>query len=83
MLIQVFLHLPEESEEVLALAQEAQKNAERRGRIPLQCKLKHGDKVDISLNIYGETLLHSDRKRVVWQGDFHKVYFFLLCSKRY
>ena len=67
MLIQVFLHLPEESEEVLALAQEAQKNAERRGR-PLQCKLKHGDKVDISLNISGEKLLHSEKKSVSWFG---------------
>ena len=67
MLIQVFLHLPEESEEVLALAQEAQKNAERRGR-PLQCKLKHGDKVDISLNISGEKLLYSEKKSVSWFG---------------
>ena len=67
MLIQVFLHLPEESEEVLALAQEAQKNAERRGH-PLQCKLKHGDKVDISLNISGEKLLHSEKKSVSWFG---------------
>ena len=64
---QVFLHLPEESEEVLALAQEAQKNAERRGR-PLQCKLKHGDKVDISLNISGEKLLYSEKKSVSWFG---------------
>lgn len=75
MLVQVYLHLFEETEKVKTLAQEAQKDAERRDYIPLQCKLRKGDKVDVLLNIYGETLLMSDKKSVVWQGSFTKCSF--------
>ena len=75
MLVQVYLHLYEETEKVKALAQESDKNTERRDYIPLQCKLKKGDKVDVLLNIYGESLLMSDKKRVVWQGSFTKCSF--------
>lgn len=75
MLVQIYLHLYEEIEKVKALAQESDNNAERRDYIPLQCKLKKGDKVDVQLNIYGETLLMSDKKSVVWQGSFTKCSF--------
>lgn len=75
MLVQVYLHLYEETEKVKALAQESDKNTERRDYIPLQCKLKKGDKVDVLLNIYGESLLMSDKKSVVWQGSFTKCSF--------
>ena len=75
MLIQVYLHLFEETEKVKALAQESDKNAERRNFIPLQCKLKKGDTVDVQLDIYGEALLMSDKKGVVWQGSFTKCSF--------
>ena len=75
MQVQVYLHLYEETEKVKALAQESDKNAERRDYIPLQCKLKKGDKVDVQLNIYGESLLMSDKKSVVWQGSFTKCSF--------
>ena len=75
MLVQVYLHLYEETEKVKALAQESDKNAERRDYIPLQCKLKKGDKVDVPLNIYGESLLMSDKKSIVWQGSFTKCSF--------
>ena len=75
MLVQVYLHLEEETEKVKALAKEPQKNAERRDYIPLKCKLKKGDKVDVLLNIYGETLLMSDKNSLVWQGSFTKCSF--------
>lgn len=75
MLVQVYLHLYEETEKVKTLAQESDRNAKRRDYIPLQCKLKKGDKVDVLLNIYGETLLLSDKKSVVWQGSFTKCSF--------
>ena len=75
MQVQVYLHLYEETEKVNTLAQESDKNAERRDYIPLQCKLKKGDKVDVLLNIYGESLLMSDKKSVVWQGSFTKCSF--------
>lgn len=75
MLVQVYIHLYEETEIVKTLARESQKNAERRDYIPLQCKLKKGDTVDVQLNIYGETLLMSEKKSVVWQGSFTKCSF--------
>lgn len=73
--VQMYLHLYEETEKVKSLAQESDKDAERRDYIPLQCKLKNGDKVDVLLNIYGEVLLMSDKKSVVWQGSFTKCSF--------
>ena len=75
LLVQVYLHLREETEKVKTLAQEPDKNAERRDYIPLQWEIKKGDKVDVLLNIYGETLLMSDKKSVVWQGSFTKCSF--------
>lgn len=75
MVVQVYLHLYEETDKVKTLAQESDKNTERRDYIPLQCKLKKGDKVDVLLNIYCETLLMSDKKNVVWQGAFTKCSF--------
>lgn len=75
MIVQVYLHLYEETEKVKSLAQESDKNTERRDYTPLHCKLKKGDKVDVQLNIYGETLLMSDKKSVIWQGAFTKCSF--------
>lgn len=75
MLVQVYLHLFEETWRVKELAKESDKNTDRRDYIPLQCKLKKGDVVDIVLNIYGETLLMSDKKSVVWQSSITKCSF--------
>lgn len=75
MLVQVYLHLYEESYKVEALASESDKNAERRDYTPLQVKLKQGDKVNVELNIYGETRLMNARKSVIWQGSFTKCSF--------
>ena len=75
LMVQVYLHLFEETEKVKALAVESEKNVERRDYIPLQWKLKDGDKVDVQLNVYGETLLMSDKKGVIWQGSFTKCSF--------
>lgn len=81
MLVQVYLHLQEETEKIKTLAKESDRNAKRRDYIPLQCNLKKGDKVDVLLNIYGETLLMSDKKSVVWQGSFTKCGFDYFVSK--
>ena len=75
MLVQVYLHLYEETEMVKHLAMESRQDAERRDYIPLQCGLKKGDIVEVRLNIYGQTLLASDSKSVVWQGSFTKCSF--------
>ena len=73
--VQVYLHLYEESEKVKSLAQESDKNAERRDYIPLSLKLKKGYKVDVEFNVYGETRLMSERKSIIWQGSFTKCSF--------
>ena len=73
--VQVYLHLYEESEKVKSLAQESDKNAERRDYIPLSLKLKKGDKVDVEFNVYAETRLISERKSIIWQGSFTKCSF--------
>ena len=73
--VQVYLHLYEESEKVKSLAQESDKNAERKDYIPLSLKLKKGDKVDVEFNVYGETRLASERKSIIWQGSFTKCSF--------
>jgi hypothetical protein len=75
MLVQVYLHLYEETEKVKELAKEPQKGAERRDYISLQCKLKKGDKVDVLFTIYGKMLLMSEKKSLVWQGSFTKCSF--------
>lgn len=73
--VQVYLHLYEESEKVKSLAQESDKNAERRDYMPLSLKLQKGDKVDVEFNVYGETRLASERKSIIWQGSFTKCTF--------
>ena len=75
MLVQVYLHLPEETEKVQTFAREADKDAERRDYIPLQCKLRKGDSVGVLMSIYGESILMSEKKSVVWQGSFIKCSF--------
>lgn len=72
LLVQVYLHLQEETEKVKALASEADKSAERRGYEPLEVPLKKGDNVEIELNVNGDSLLYNCRKSVVWQGSFVK-----------
>ena len=75
MLVQVYLHLYEDTERVIELARESQKNAKRRDYCPLNCKLKIGDKIDVVMSFYGEKMLKSERKSVVWQGSFTKCSF--------
>lgn len=72
LMVQVYLHLPEETEKVKSLASEADKNAERRGYEPLEVPLKKGDNVEIELNVNGDNLLYRCRKSVIWQGSFVK-----------
>ena len=75
MMTQVYLHLQEESGVVISLATASDKKAEVRNFTPLSVKLKHGDKVDIELNIYGSDRLMSERKSLIWQGTFTKCAF--------
>lgn len=75
LIVQVYLHLLEEAENVKQLAVESDRRAERRDYKPLQTKLKVGDVVDVELNIYGETLLHNSSKTTRWQGEFTKCSF--------
>lgn len=72
MIVQVYLHLLEETDMVKELANEADKNTERRGYDSLEVKLKKGDTVEIELNINGDILYYNSRKTVMWQGSFVK-----------
>lgn len=81
MVVQVYLHLPEETEKVQTLAQEADKNAKRRDYTPLSILLKKGDMVEVLLSIYGETLLMSEKKSAIWMGSFTKCAFVFYVSK--
>lgn len=75
MLIQVFIHLFEETEKVNTLAIKSQPQAEQRDFIPLQYQLNEGDLVDVALSITGESLLFADKKSIVWRGSFAKCSF--------
>lgn len=75
MMVQIYLHKPEEADIVCNLAYESQKNAERRGYTPLCLKLNKGDKVKIEFSLYGEDLLLSESKSLIWSGSFTKCAF--------
>lgn len=75
LIVQVYLHLQEETETVSSLAVETDGNATRRDYRSLPCKLKHGDQVEVQLNIFGETLLMTEKQSLVWQGSFTKCSF--------
>ena len=75
MIVQVFLHIAEMTENVIHMAAESDPNASRRDYIPLQMRLKHGDSVDIELNLYGNEILYHAKKAVIWQGSFTKCSF--------
>jgi len=72
MLVQVYLHLPEETGAVISLASEADMNAVRRGYESLDIKLKEEDEVGIELNVCSDTLLLNSRKSVIWHGSYVK-----------
>lgn len=75
LIVQVYLHLLEESNKVQQLAVESDKKAERRDYKPLLTRLKIGDVVNVELNIYGESLLSNSTKTIRWQGKFLKCAF--------
>lgn len=75
LLVQLFIHHYDEAEDVIGLAKESDSRTERRGSVQLPCKLKKGDMVDVLLNIYGETLLMSEKKSIFWKGSFTKLSF--------
>lgn len=75
LMVQVYLHLFEESENIKTMASETDRNATRRDYNALDMKLKSGDKVDVAFSVHGETCLVRDRKSVVWNGSFRKCTF--------
>ena len=81
LLIQVYLHRSKETEKVISLAMETDKNTERRDYISLQCRLRKGDAVDVMLSIFGEKILMSQKKTLSWQGTFTKCSFDWLVPK--
>ena len=66
--VNVFLHLQDDAETVISMAEEADRFAARRGYRPLPCKLSVGDKVDIQLSIMGKTQLFFENQAIIWEG---------------
>lgn len=83
MLVQVYFHLLEESNEVRDLAWNADTNTVLQGYTPLYMKLKQGDKVDVIFKIYGENCLFNERKSLIWQNNLDKCYFDYFVPDRY
>lgn len=75
MLIQVYLHTFEETNNIKEYACESDKEVERRDYIPLDCYMKRGDKVNVKLDIYGKKLMMSENKSIIWSGSFTKCSF--------
>ena len=75
MSVQVYLHKYEDCGRIEKLAEESECNSKRRDCVPLSLKLRRGDCVDVELIINGETCLFTERKSVIWQGDFAKCTF--------
>lgn len=75
LLVQVFLHLSDDSNIVSDLAKGADKATERRDVSTFQMHLKYGDKVDVELNVYGENLVHNSKRSIEWQGNLSKSSF--------
>ena len=70
LLVQIYLHTAEEIKKISSMAKETQCDSERRGQVPLTCPLQIGDNVDVVLNVYGDELIFSQKKSIVWHGSF-------------
>lgn len=68
MLIQCFLHHIHELEVVNQRANIVDPKAELRDYCPLICNLKNGDRVGLDLSVYGDGLIYTDKKTVMWTG---------------
>ena len=73
-LVQVFLNQPEEDERISVLAQDVQPEAKRRDSIPMD-NLKEGEQVNVQLNIYGDSLLMTEHKTIIWHMPLTKCVF--------
>ena len=82
MLVEVFLHLPDDTHKVVGLAQEAQKEARRRNYVSLDCLVKRGENIGVTCQFFnGDRLLSEDRKSVVWKGKIARCPFDCLLPK--
>lgn len=73
--IQVYLHRIEETNSVIANAKRIQPNTGHRDTITLPTPIIKGEKVEVLVNIFGESLLMSNKKCVVWPGSYTKCIF--------
>ena len=85
-MVSVFLHKPEESEEVTLMARSMDQDAELKGMRRLSIKIKKGDRVDFQFTV-SEHLSSSFKvdkpvKGFVWDGDINDVEFVVSVSER-
>ena len=69
MMVQVYVYKDGERDQVILEAIKSDETASERKYIPLNFKLKVGDKVDVNLNIVGASIDRSV-KSFVWQGKY-------------
>jgi hypothetical protein len=73
-LVQVFAHVPEESEQVVQLAQDADETARRLGFRSLEVEIPRGTKLQIELTLPG-IAIEDPVQQVVWRGRATSVQF--------
>lgn len=79
MLVQVFLYLDEEGDEVVSKAKEADEEAERRGYAPLDFPLARKEAVTVQLAF--EDIDYLETKSVIWKGRMRKMDFIVKVPK--
>lgn len=82
MTVQVFVYKDGERNHVIMEALAADDSASERKYVPLNFRLKKGDKVDVVLNIIGAQVDRNVRS-FVWQGKYTSCAFFVHVPKEY
>jgi len=83
MFVQVFLYKDDEKEQVVIDAQTTDVNAVQRSYTPLNIPIKQGDKITITLNLYGLNPTGEATKNLIWQNRMSKCCFFVEIPTNY
>lgn len=83
-IIAVFIHKPENEDEVTIMAQAIDDDTQVRNTLPIKAKLKKGDSVDFQLCCKGFELGYFDvdetNKSIVWDGEIESVEYIVSVS---
>ena len=83
-IIAIFIHKPENEDEVTIMARAIDDDAQVRNTLPIKAKLKKGDSVDFQLCCKGFELGYFDvdesNKNIVWDGEIESVEYIVSVS---